>query len=128
MTKFLLCAAWFVNLYGWWRESEKIFVAMEYLGRGDLARYAPSGIPDIEIKEIAENVLRGLEVMHREGFTHRDIKPQVSEPLSQIVSYISRTYLSTKKDQNFDVGGSRSLISVSANRSPLDLELHFIRL
>lgn len=50
---------------------------MEYLGRGELSRYVTNGISEAEIKEIAEHILRGLEVMHREGFTHRDIKPEV---------------------------------------------------
>ena len=51
---------------------------MEYLGRGDLSHYIEQGLEDSEAREIAENILNGLRVMHFEGFTHRDIKPQVS--------------------------------------------------
>jgi serine/threonine protein kinase len=58
-------------------DSGNIFVAMEYLRHGDLSKYAGTELQEMEIKEIADNVLRGLQVMHEEGFTHRDIKPQV---------------------------------------------------
>lgn len=70
-------SGFFVNLHGWWIESGNVFIAMEYLRHGDLSKYVTNGIPEPEIKEIAENILRGLEVMHQHGYTHRDIKPQV---------------------------------------------------
>lgn len=59
---------------------------MEYLGSGDLSKYASNGISEIEVKEIAGDVLRGLEVMHGSGFTHRDLKPQVSTG-TQLILY-----------------------------------------
>ena len=70
----------FVNLHGWWLDPEHVFVAMEYLRHGDLAKYDTLDFQETEIKEIADNILRGLKAMHREGYTHRDIKPQVCIP------------------------------------------------
>ena len=61
-------------------DPNNVFVAMEYLGHGDLSRYASTDLLETEIKEIAENILQGLKAMHEEGFTHRDIKPQVLRP------------------------------------------------
>jgi serine/threonine protein kinase len=58
-------------------DSENIFVAMEYLRHGDLSNYATTELLETEIIEITDNILRGLKAMHEEGFTHRDIKPQV---------------------------------------------------
>lgn len=58
-------------------DSDNVFVAMEYLRYGDLSNYTSTELLEMEIKEIADNVLRGLKVMHEKGFTHRDIKPQV---------------------------------------------------
>lgn len=89
---------------------------MEYISRGDLSRYAASGIPEAEIKEIAENVLRGLEVMHREGFTHRDIKPQVCKSTSCFVTDSFRTSLCSEKNQNTSVGGLRLQTLELANK------------
>lgn len=64
-------------MHGWWMDSGNISVAMRYLIHGDLSRYAKIGILEIDISDIIRDVLRGLEVMHQEGFTHRDIKPRV---------------------------------------------------
>jgi serine/threonine protein kinase len=54
-----------------------LFMAMEYLSRGDLSHYIGPNLHKIDAKEITRNVLQGLKVMHEEGFAHRDIKPQV---------------------------------------------------
>ena len=53
---------------------------MEYLPLGDLEKnvVANSGkIPENECRDIAEQILSGLEIIHAESFTHRDLKPQV---------------------------------------------------
>lgn len=71
------CSGLFVNLHGWWTDAGNIFVAMEYLGHGDMSRYATAGVPETDMKDVIKDVLRGLEFMHQKGFTHRDIKPQV---------------------------------------------------
>jgi len=52
---------------------------MEYLGNGDLDTYLRSRPPlrESECGQITSQVAKGLELMHKAGFAHRDIKPQV---------------------------------------------------
>lgn len=53
---------------------------MEYVPLGDLETNikAHSGkVPEIEARDITEQILSGLEIMHAECFAHRDLKPQV---------------------------------------------------
>ncbi len=55
---------------------------MEFVSLGDLEKnvkaQAGGKIPVIEARDIAEQILSGLEIMHAESFAHRDLKPQVS--------------------------------------------------
>ena len=67
----------FVPLLGWFEDSEKVFLAMEYYPLGDLAKYIDGTIMEDGAKQIASGILTALEIMHEEGFTHRDLKPQV---------------------------------------------------
>lgn len=55
---------------------------MEYFPMGDLQKYldAHAPLPENDTCQIICQVLRGLSVMHEEGFAHRDIKPKVCEP------------------------------------------------
>lgn len=55
---------------------------MEYVHLGDLHKnIVRSGkIPENEARDIAEQILLGLEIMHTESFAHRDLKPQVFLP------------------------------------------------
>jgi serine/threonine protein kinase len=53
---------------------------MEYMHLGDLESnvIAHSGrIPENEARDITQQILSGLEIMHTESFAHRDLKPQV---------------------------------------------------
>jgi serine/threonine protein kinase len=70
----------FVDFFGWFKDGSNVFLAMEYVPLGDLEKNvkAHSGkIPEVEARDIAEQVLLGLEIMHAESFAHRDLKPQV---------------------------------------------------
>jgi hypothetical protein len=79
---------------------------MEYLGNGDLSVYASTGLQEVEIKEITIDVLEGLKAMHKEGFTHRDIKPQVRDSSSsKALLTCSRISSWFKKDRNLGGGG-----------------------
>lgn len=52
---------------------------MEFIPLGDLETNVEvhSGrLPEFEAKEITEQMLSGLEIMHAESFAHRDLKPQ----------------------------------------------------
>ncbi|KAH8808784.1 WD40-repeat-containing domain protein [Xylogone sp. PMI_703] len=72
-------AAVFVEFYGWFQFGPDIFFAMEYIPLGDLEenvnRYSGK-IPEVEARDITEQILSGLEIMHAESFAHRDLKPQ----------------------------------------------------
>jgi serine/threonine protein kinase len=52
---------------------------MEYVHLGDLDKnvVANSGkIPENEARDIAEQILLGLEIMHAKSFAYRGLKPQ----------------------------------------------------
>jgi serine/threonine protein kinase len=52
---------------------------MEYLEAGDLFSffYRKPPLPEAEAKEIAYQILEGLDMLHDNGFAHRDLKPHV---------------------------------------------------
>ena len=64
-----------------------MFLAMEYMPLGDLEQniqkieksptYTRHPLSEEEVQEITRQILEGLKIMHAEGFTHRDLKPQV---------------------------------------------------
>lgn len=63
---------------------------MEYLSNGDLRKYLGSPLAEHEGQSIISQVLEGLDYMHQNGFTHRDLKPAVSlAKLLKILSHIS---------------------------------------
>lgn len=58
---------------------------MEYIEHGDLGQYIGDN-PDQAKKEvdtIASQILEGLVVLHGRGICHRDMKPQVTQPILQ---------------------------------------------
>jgi len=59
------------------------YFVFEYMGGGDLLQYFEkrAGIapPDVEIRCLLQQILRGLDHMHAHGMTHRDVKPENSE-------------------------------------------------
>ncbi|MCJ1266066.1 Ankyrin-2 [Lobaria immixta] len=66
----------FVAFFGWFDDPDNVYLAMEYLALGDLSQYIFTAISEEETKQIASDLLQGLKIMHAEGFTHRDLKPQ----------------------------------------------------
>ncbi|KIX07874.1 uncharacterized protein Z518_02528 [Rhinocladiella mackenziei CBS 650.93] len=66
----------FVTLHGWYENNDSVFLAMEYFPHGDLDYYITRGITEDGAKMICAQLLDGLSLMHRIGFTHRDLKPQ----------------------------------------------------
>ena len=67
---------------GWFKDGYDIFLAMEYVQLGDLQKNVATvgKIPEHEARDIAEQILSGLEIMYAESFAHRDLKPQVFLP------------------------------------------------
>ncbi len=53
---------------------------MEYFKHGDLQNFMISPLPERDVGIITRQLLEGLVVMHKLGFTHRDLKPKVSTP------------------------------------------------
>jgi serine/threonine protein kinase len=76
----------FVDFIGWFQSDDAMFLAMEYMPLGDLEHNvqeienSPTHIgpplPEEEVQEITRQILEGLNIMHTEGFAHRDLKPQ----------------------------------------------------
>ncbi|PUU79618.1 kinase-like domain-containing protein [Tuber borchii] len=65
----------FVEFLGWLEEPETLYIAMEYLERGDLTKHIGTPLPQETVKNISQQVLEGLKVMHDQGIAHRDLKP-----------------------------------------------------
>lgn len=72
----------FGEFYGWSRNSDTLFLAMEYFPLGDLKRHIEDKmLEEGEVKKITYDVLVGLQVMHAANMVHRDVKPQVHRHL-----------------------------------------------
>eukprot|EP00890_Picochlorum_soloecismus_P001286 jgi/Picsp_1/2158/NSC_05623-R1_kinase-like protein len=71
-----------VHLYGVCRENKKLYVVMEYMGGGDLAKSIAN--PKLRHhfswgkhgKKIALDIIKGLCYLHSKSMLHRDIKTQ----------------------------------------------------
>jgi serine/threonine protein kinase len=50
---------------------------MEYFPLGTLADFIPDEVKERDAKIISLQLLEGLAIMHKENFTHRDLKPEV---------------------------------------------------
>lgn len=57
---------------------------MEYIAKGDLQQHLRHPIPERETKMVAFQLAEGLEHMHTNGFTHRDLKPGVTTSLCRL--------------------------------------------
>lgn len=66
--------------FGWYDDTEAIYIALEYCPHGDLHRYLSrrTPLPLGEAQELTRQILEGLHDMHVNGFAHRDLKPAVS--------------------------------------------------
>lgn len=48
---------------------------MEYLELGDLQNYLTQPLHESDARDVTSQVLEGLQIMHENGFVHRDLKP-----------------------------------------------------
>jgi len=53
---------------------------MEHLSLGDLSKHMKAPMQEVHASQITSQVLEGLSFMHKNGFSHRDLKPNVSTP------------------------------------------------
>ncbi|KXG52030.1 uncharacterized protein PGRI_083140 [Penicillium griseofulvum] len=68
----------FVKSFGWYQTETSLFITMEYLELGDLQDYLRDKhkpLPEFEARGIMSQILEGLDLMHDNGFAHRDLKP-----------------------------------------------------
>jgi len=78
-----------------------MYIAMEYIPMGDMSQSFIDGYRwnESDTRAVIKQLLHGLAVMHKEGITHRDLKPEVCAPslpkhLGQNL-IVTRTYSST---------------------------------
>lgn len=68
-------------MLGWYISKGKgdLCIAMEYLRHGDLHSFIQNRPPldEPDAKHVMSQVLHGLGHMHKAGFAHMDVKPQV---------------------------------------------------
>ena len=59
-----------------------MYIAMEYIPMGDMSQSFTDGYRwnESDTKVVIKQLLHGLAVMHKEGITHRDLKPEVCTP------------------------------------------------
>lgn len=69
----------FVEFFGWFKDGIDLFLAMQYYPLGDLDKNLDKSrrVPEAEAQLIAQQILKGLDIMHAASFAHRDLKPQV---------------------------------------------------
>ncbi|CAZ80245.1 unnamed protein product [Tuber melanosporum] len=68
---------YFVQFFGWFEDPQCIYLAMEYIALGDLDQcFRKKTFTEGRAKLLAWQLLQGLAIMHENGFTHRDLKPQ----------------------------------------------------
>ncbi|KAK0512891.1 hypothetical protein JMJ35_004908 [Cladonia borealis] len=66
-----------VQFFGWWESEHSVHLAMEYFEMRDLSTFiSEAKTSEQDAKDIAEDLLRALVMIHSQGFTHRDLKPQ----------------------------------------------------
>jgi len=91
---------WFVKFNSAYEDTHYLYIAMEYIPMGDMSQSLADGYRwnESDTRVVIKQLLDGLAVMHREGITHRDLKPEVCAPPLPKQCYqnltVSRTYSS----------------------------------
>ncbi|KAF8538589.1 kinase-like domain-containing protein [Trichophaea hybrida] len=66
----------FVSFNGWFEDEINIHISMEFCIHSDLSSCFKGPLPEAAVAVIVRQVRSALEIMHKEGFTHRDLKPK----------------------------------------------------
>ena len=64
-----------MQIQDWFEDAELIYIAMEHFQYGDLQNYMNQNWSEVQVKNVASQLLEAIAIMHNNGFTHRDIKP-----------------------------------------------------
>ena len=69
----------FVKFKSSYKDSDYVYIAMEYIPIGDISQTFVDGYcwSESDTRVVIEQLLQGLVIMHKEGITHRDLKPEV---------------------------------------------------
>jgi len=72
----------FVGFHSSYEDVDYVYIAMEYIPIGDMSKTFADGYQwnESDTKTVIKQLLQGLAVMHKEGITHRDLKPEVCTP------------------------------------------------
>ncbi|MCJ1464991.1 hypothetical protein MMC07_003606 [Pseudocyphellaria aurata] len=93
----------FAEFYGWFQDETYICYAMEYFPLGDLDQYLANGIAEDAARRITHQLLIGLAIMHKNSFTHRDLKPK-ARPLDYTVSHVKNIFVVRKNQWWVKIG------------------------
>ena len=66
-----------MRFFGWHESDAFYYIAMEWIELGNLRVHLRDVRTESDKKAVTRQILQGLEIMHAEGITHRDLKPEV---------------------------------------------------
>ena len=114
---------WFIKFNSAYEDTHYMYIAMEHIPMGDMSHSFADGYRwnESDIKVVIKQLLHGLAIMHREGITHRDLKPEVCtlpvlNPHHQNLTP-ARTYSSTFQRISPMSSALKSVISVPQSAS-----------
>ena len=64
-----------MQIQSWFEDVELVYSAMEHFQYGDLQNYMNQNWSEVQVKNVASQLLEAIVIMHNNGFMHRDIKP-----------------------------------------------------
>ncbi|KAH8149544.1 uncharacterized protein LAJ45_06172 [Morchella importuna] len=76
LTKSLDREELFVQFFGWFEDRQNLYIAMEFIKFGDLSQYIKDPAMKHNARQIATQVLEGIDSLHKNRICHRDLKPQ----------------------------------------------------
>ena len=67
-----------MQFFGLDSDAQHIYIVMEYMQLGDLGHYIHDSWYENDVAIVAHQLLCGLQYLHQNQITHRDLKPAVS--------------------------------------------------